>query len=49
MATRRKMYRALFNNSYQRAVSPDFHGFVRRFYELFTAADTAVAALFAQG
>lgn len=37
----------LLNLSYQRAISPDYHGFFARFYQLFTDANPRVRQLFA--
>ena len=40
-------YRNLFNNSYQRAISPDYHGFFTRFYEILVDSDPFIKKLFA--
>jgi hemoglobin-like flavoprotein len=42
-----KNYRKLFNNSFQRAITPDTYGFYKRFYQLLIAADQKVDELFA--
>jgi hemoglobin-like flavoprotein len=36
----------ILNLSYQRAVSPDYHGFFKRFYQIFTDADPKIAEIF---
>jgi hemoglobin-like flavoprotein len=46
--TQMKKYRELFNNSYQRAISPDYHGFFERFYELLLHSDPKIEKLFEQ-
>ena len=41
-----KNYHNLFNNSYQRTISPDYHGFFKRFYELLVQSDPSIKKLF---
>ena len=36
----------LLNLSYQRTISPDYHGFFERFYQIFTASEPRVQQLF---
>ena len=41
-------YKQIFNNSYQRAVAPDYHGFFERFYEILIHSDPLIEELFIQ-
>ncbi len=41
-----KKYRDLLNISYQRAIAPDYHGFFKRFYQIFIDADSQIAEIF---
>jgi len=41
-------YKQIFNHSYQRAVSPDYHGFFERFYEILVKSDPLIEELFNQ-
>lgn len=41
-------YQNIFNDSYIRCVVSDQDGFFKRFYELFTAADSGVSRVFAR-
>ena len=43
-----KRYRKHFNNSFQRAISPDARSFYRRFYEILISADPRIKDLFAK-
>lgn len=44
----KRAYRGIFNRSYQRAISPDFHGFFAAFYDRLRAAEPEIGLLFAK-
>jgi truncated hemoglobin YjbI len=47
-STKTRDYQNIFHDSYLRCVVSDQDGFFKRFYELFTAADSGVSRVFAE-
>jgi len=47
-STQTQDYQSIFHDSYLRCVVGDQDGFFKRFYELFTAADSGVSRVFAE-